>query len=62
MSSNNENTLKKERKTYERDVESSMKARRVESPPLKTAGPTLVIVASTLSSRLPEAARKKWTM
>ena len=43
------NILKKERKTYDLEVERRMKARSVESPPFMTAGPIRVIVAIILS-------------
>ena len=41
--------MKNERKTYDLEVESRLKARSVESPPFMTAGPIRVIVAIILS-------------
>lgn len=39
--------LKKDWKMYDWEVERRMKARRVETPPFRTAGPILVIVLIT---------------
>ena len=45
--------LKNDMKTYDFDVERSMKASSVESPPLMTAGPISVTVDWILSSLEP---------
>ena len=51
------NILKKLEKTWLRDPANSMKAKNVENPPLKTAGPMFCIVASILSLRVPGSER-----
>ena len=55
-------TLKKVRKMIELDVERRTNARKVEKPPLRTAGPILVRVCFILSSLEPVATIKAWAM
>ena len=55
-------TLKKVRKMIDLDMERRTNARKVENPPLRTAGPILVRVCFILSSRDPVATMKAWAM
>ena len=55
-------TLKKVRKMIDLDMERRTNARKVEIPPLRTAGPMLVIVCFILSSLDPVATMKAWAM
>ena len=54
------NILKKVINTWLLDEARRMKARNVENPPLKTAGPMLVTVATARSSLVPASARNRW--
>ena len=53
-------TLKNVRKTCEFEFAQRMKARNVETPPLRTAGPILVSESETLWSRVPGVDRNSW--
>ena len=46
--------LKNDMKTYDLDVASRIKAKRVERPPLNTAGPISVMVSITRWSLVPD--------
>ena len=52
--------MKNVRKTCEFEFAQRMKARNVETPPLRTAGPILVSERDTLWSRVPGVDRNSW--
>ena len=52
--------MKNVRKTCEFEFAQRMKARNVETPPLRTAGPILVSERGTLWSRVPGVDRNSW--
>ena len=54
------NILKNVINTWLLDDAKRMKARNVENPPLKTAGPMLVTAATALWSLEPASARNRW--
>ena len=54
--------LKKEVKTWESLLTRRMKAIRVETPPLRTAGPMSTMAAWARSFLLPDTVRKAWQM
>ena len=55
-------TLKNVRKMMDLDVERRTKARKVEIPPLRTAGPMFVKVCFILLSLEPLATMKAWAI